>query len=104
MGHGSVGYNPAGELYYINNDHLGTLQGLISEVGVIVWSASYAPFGLAQVDEDPDLNGIPVMFNLRFPGQYFDSESGFHYNYFRVYDPAARRWDRRWITTRSGVW
>ena len=33
-----------------------------------------------------------VAFNLRFPGQYFDSETGKHYNYFRDYDPAIGRY------------
>jgi RHS repeat-associated protein len=65
---------------------------LTDGAGVPVWNASYSPFGQAQVDEDPDLNGIPVTFNPRFPGQYFDSETGFHYNYFRVYDPATGRY------------
>lgn len=27
-----------------------------------------------------------------FPGQYFDSETGLHYNYFRDYDPATGRY------------
>ena len=31
-------------------------------------------------------------YNLRFPGQYFDSETGKHYNYFRDYDPAIGRY------------
>jgi len=31
-------------------------------------------------------------FNLRFPGQYFDSETGLFYNYFRDYDPAVGRY------------
>jgi RHS repeat-associated protein len=31
-------------------------------------------------------------FNLRFPGQYFDQETGLHYNYFRDYDPATGRY------------
>ncbi|WP_225444843.1 RHS repeat-associated core domain-containing protein, partial [Pseudomarimonas arenosa] len=29
---------------------------------------------------------------LRFPGQYYDSESGLHYNYFRDYDPSTGRY------------
>lgn len=27
------------------------------------------------------------MINLRYPGQYYDQETGLHYNYFRDYDP-----------------
>lgn len=33
-----------------------------------------------------------ISYNLRFPGQYFDSETGTHYNYFRDYDPAIGRY------------
>ncbi|MBO2924486.1 RHS repeat-associated core domain-containing protein, partial [Pseudomonas asiatica] len=29
--------------------------------------------------------------NLRFQGQYFDSETGLHYNTFRYYDPEVGR-------------
>jgi RHS repeat-associated protein len=30
--------------------------------------------------------------NFRFPGQYYDQETGLHYNYFRYYDPATGRY------------
>ncbi|TCV78209.1 RHS repeat-associated protein [Sulfurirhabdus autotrophica] len=30
--------------------------------------------------------------NLRFPGQYYDQETGLHYNYFRNYDPGTGRY------------
>ena len=30
--------------------------------------------------------------NLRFPGQYYDQETGLHYNFFRDYDPSTGRY------------
>jgi len=35
---------------------------------------------------------IALPFNLRFPGQYYDRETGLHYNYFRDYDPGTGRY------------
>jgi RHS repeat-associated protein len=31
-------------------------------------------------------------YNLRFPGQYRDRETGWHYNYFRDYEPGTGRY------------
>ena len=76
-----------GKLYYIHTDHLGTPKAMTSETGAKVWSATHDPFGLATVDPSST-----VEMNIRFPGQYFDSETGLHYNYFRDYDPRTGRY------------
>jgi RHS repeat-associated protein len=37
------------------------------------------------------VSGRLFTYNLRFPGQYYDAETGKHYNYFRDYDAAIGR-------------
>jgi len=74
-------------VYWHHNDHLGTPQALTDINGTKVWEMSQTPFGIATVNEDPDGNGITVSNNFRFPGQYYDTEIGLNYNYFRSYDP-----------------
>jgi RHS repeat-associated protein len=65
---------------------------MTDEAGSVVWRATYDPFGDATVDEDPDGDGTMVTLNVRFPGQYYDNETGLHYNYFRYYDPSTGRY------------
>jgi hypothetical protein len=35
---------------------------------------------------------MATIINLRFAGQYYDGETGLHYNYFRYYDPGTGRY------------
>jgi RHS repeat-associated protein len=58
----------------------------------IVWRWDHDPFGNGVPNEDPDANGLSVTFNLRFPGQYVDSETGLVYNWNRYYDPQSGRY------------
>ena len=74
------------QIYYYHNDHLGTPQHMTDDRQAVVWHASYLPFGLATLSTEKVEN------NLRFAGQYFDKESGLHYNYFRYYDPNLGRY------------
>lgn len=69
------------DYYFYQNDHLGTPQKIIATNGAVVWSAKYSSFGKAIVDPSST-----IINNLRFPGQYYDSETGLHYNYHRYYD------------------
>lgn len=73
------------ETYYIHSDQLTTPTAITDSGQNIVWSAEYDPFGSAQVVGS-------MTFNLRFPGQYFNQESGLHYNWHRYYDPATGRY------------
>ena len=75
-----------GKHYFYHNDNLGTPQVLTDSNGEIVWQASYDAFGKARVAIDKVIN------NLRFPGQYFDQESGLDYNFHRFYDPETGRY------------
>lgn len=80
-------------LYYIHPDHLGTPRLIADEAGTTVWRwDNREPFGLSAPNEDADGNGQPLTFNLRFPGQYYDRETGTFYNYFRDYDPQTGRY------------
>lgn len=69
------------------NDRLGTPQKLINNSGATVWSAEYSAF-----DEADVASASSVSNPLRFPGQYFDKETGTDYNYFRTYDPSLGRY------------
>jgi RHS repeat-associated protein len=76
-------------MYYYLNNYLGTPVMMTDDQGMIVWEADYKPFGEASINS----NSV-VVNNFRFPGQYYDQETGFHYNYHRYYDPKTGRYLR----------
>jgi len=81
-------------IYDVHTDHLDTPRFLTDQAGTIVWNAFYQAYGQAVVYEDVDDNSTSVVFNARLPGQYYDEETGFHYNWHRYYDPSTGRYLR----------
>jgi RHS repeat-associated protein len=91
----SIRTNQSGNagVFYIHTDHLNAPMRLTEPAtNTIIWRWDHDPFGNGAPDEDPDGNGLVARLNLRFPGQYYDAESGLSYNYFRDYDPATGRY------------
>ena len=72
--------------HFVHNDHLGTPKVVTASDKSVAWQAEYKPFG-----EVYGLDGS-VENDFRFPGQYYDSETGYYYNYFRDYDPEIGRY------------
>jgi RHS repeat-associated protein len=81
------------DIYYVHTDHLNTPRRITRLADdVIVWRWDSDPFGTTPAIEDPDGDAQSLVYNLRFPGQYYDEETGLHYNYFRDYDPVTGRY------------
>ncbi|WP_158550291.1 MULTISPECIES: RHS repeat-associated core domain-containing protein [unclassified Simplicispira] len=106
-----------GTAYAIHSDHLNTPRKLTQADGHVAWQWAYSALG----DEQPTTaakrftsetttpttgtTSIPdVQFNLRYPGQYFDQETGLHYNYFRSYDSRTGRYTQADPIGLDGGW
>jgi RHS repeat-associated protein len=59
--------------------------------------------GTGSPNQNP-LNQGTFVYNLRYPGQYYQAETGLYYNYFRDYDPQTGRYlESDPIGLRAGV-
>ncbi len=72
--------------FYYQLDHLGTPQELTDYSGEIMWSAKYRAYGNLVALDVSEIDNP-----LRFQGQYFDAETGLHYNRHRYYNPGTGR-------------
>ncbi|CAN7281778.1 hypothetical protein LJR129_001375 [Acidovorax sp. LjRoot129] len=106
-----------GRQYAVHADHLNTPRRLTQEDGKVAWQWAYSAFG----DEQPTTaanrftsegtnpstgsTSVPeVQYSLRYPGQYFDSETNLHYNYFRSYDSRTGRYTQADPIGLEGGW
>ncbi len=81
---------PGTSYHYLHTDHLATPIVATNKTGAQSWKAISESFGQMRVD-----NASAITMNLRFPGQYFDEESGGHYNFHRDYRPELGRYGER---------
>ena len=81
-----------GTAYYIYADQIDTPRVITDTNNLMVWRWDQAdPFGVAAPNENPTSLGA-FTYNLRFPGQVYDAETGKHYNVNRDYDPVGGRY------------
>ncbi|WP_335938103.1 putative T7SS-secreted protein [Streptomyces sp. PTD5-9] len=73
--------------FAIVTDLVGAPSQLVDERGDVTWHSRSTLWGTTAWTA-----ASSTYTPLRFPGQYFDSETGLHYNYFRHYDPETARY------------
>ncbi|MFN7089158.1 MAG: RHS repeat-associated core domain-containing protein [Allorhizobium sp.] len=73
-------------IYHVHTDHLERPIMMTDGAKNVVWKATYLPFGGLHT-----LLGSATL-DQRFPGQWFQLESGLHYNWHRHYDPTTGRY------------
>ncbi|WP_333899140.1 RHS repeat-associated core domain-containing protein [Agrobacterium pusense] len=76
----------AATIYQVHTDHLERPIMMTDSAKNVIWRATYLPYGEAQT-----ILGSATL-DQRFPGQWFQLESGLHYNWHRHYDPTTGRY------------
>ena len=82
------------DVWFYHCDHLGTPQEMSDLSGQIIWKAQYKAWGECKAEKVKSNffeNSEIISNNIRFQGQYFDEETGFHYNRHRYYSPYVGR-------------
>jgi RHS repeat-associated protein len=74
-------------IYYVHSDHLGRPARMTAQNQAWVWDVIYSPFG-----ETSYIWTNPGTLDVRFPGQWFQLESGLAYNWHRHYDATLGRY------------
>jgi RHS repeat-associated protein len=79
------------EMAFYQCDHLGTPQELTDHEGSVAWSAQYKAWGEAREVISEAGRRAGFRNPIRFQGQYWDEETGLHYNRYRYFDPHSGR-------------
>ncbi|QPE00209.1 RHS repeat protein [Salmonella enterica subsp. enterica serovar Typhimurium] len=84
-----TGRGESRQVWYYHTDVTGMPQEVTAADGTLVWAGYIRGFG----ENAADISNSGAYFHqpLRLPGQYFDDETGLHYNLFRYYAPECGR-------------
>lgn len=82
------------QIFPILTDHLGTPRKVLDgNTGQVRWSwDAKQPFGHEMPNETPTASQAAFAFDLRFPGQRYDEETGLFHNGFRDYHSGLGRY------------
>ncbi|MCC7517509.1 MAG: DUF4329 domain-containing protein, partial [Pseudomonadales bacterium] len=75
-------------IVFLHNNQVGQTQYAFNSDGQMIYERVQTPFG----ETMGEVNAYGVQMPVRFPGQYYDSETGFNQNWNRDYDPALGRY------------
>ncbi|WP_284415329.1 RHS repeat-associated core domain-containing protein [Acidovorax sp. SUPP3334] len=103
-----------GRLYAIDADHLNTPRRLTNTQGQVAWQWLITGFGEAnpttgatgytQSGQGSAAYAEAIRFDLRYPGQVFDEETGLNYNLHRSYDMPSGRYIQNDPIGLNGGW
>lgn len=79
-------------VFFVDADQIDAPRLIRDASNQPVWSWDADAFGEALPDEDPQRRGTQFIYNLRMPGQVFDRETGWFYNWHRYYEPPTGRY------------
>lgn len=78
----------SGSAYFVFHNQVGLPEWIENNKQEVVWRAErISPYGSLTVEGQNRVD-----YNLRFPGHYYDEQTGLHYNRFRSYCPTTGRY------------
>ncbi|SOD67250.1 RHS repeat-associated core domain-containing protein, partial [Streptomyces zhaozhouensis] len=89
-GGGTTDQTPVRSFHAVITDSSGAPAELVSPEGEIDWQLRTTLWGAPRFSDTTERSAVDCP--LRFPGQYADAETGWHYNLNRYYDPHAARY------------
>ncbi|WP_436862113.1 RHS repeat-associated core domain-containing protein [Acinetobacter haemolyticus] len=80
------------QITFYHCDQVGTPQTMTNARGECVWEITQDTWGSTLDIKTVNPDNPFEQSNLRFQGQYYDQETGLHYNRYRYYEPHSARY------------